>query len=155
MYKDRYGNYEAITRTFAEDPVGAAADLSTLLSGGGAVASKLGAVETGAAMSRMGAAINPMRPIAPVIEAPEGLTVQDVADGMGVEKSGLVDAINAQIDDFNKGFDKGLLLGGMTATPMQINLPQPKEFFDIPKAVIAAAMKMPQKILIGNEIQTK
>jgi hypothetical protein len=34
MYKDRYGSYEGIKRTFAEDPVGAAADLSTLLTGG-------------------------------------------------------------------------------------------------------------------------
>ena len=41
MYKDRYGSYEGIKRTFAEDPVGAAADLSTLLTGGGAAATKL------------------------------------------------------------------------------------------------------------------
>jgi hypothetical protein len=34
MLKDRYGSYEAIKRTFAEDPVGAAADLSTLLTAG-------------------------------------------------------------------------------------------------------------------------
>lgn len=70
MYKDRYGSYEAIKRTFAEDPVGAAGDLSTLLTGGGAAASKLGATQAGAAMSRAGNMINPMRPIAPVIEAP-------------------------------------------------------------------------------------
>ena len=70
MYKDRYGSYEGIKRTFAEDPVGAAADLSTLLSGGGAAATKLGATQTGAALSKAGTAINPMRPIAPVIEAP-------------------------------------------------------------------------------------
>lgn len=70
MYKDRYGSYEGIKRTFAEDPVGAAADLSTLLTGGGAAATKLGATQTGAAVSRAGAAINPMRPIAPIIEAP-------------------------------------------------------------------------------------
>jgi len=70
MYKDRYGSYEGIKRTFAEDPVGAAADLSTLLTGGGAAATKLGATQTGAALTKAGAAINPMRPIAPVIEAP-------------------------------------------------------------------------------------
>lgn len=70
MYKDRYGSYEAIKRTFAEDPVGAAGDLSTLLTGGGAAASKLGATQAGAAMSRAGTMINPMRPIAPVVEAP-------------------------------------------------------------------------------------
>ena len=70
MYKDRYGSYDAIKRTFAEDPVGTAADLSTLLTGGGAAATKLGATQTGAAMSKAGTMINPMRPIAPVIEAP-------------------------------------------------------------------------------------
>lgn len=70
MYKDRYGSYDAIKRTFAEDPVGAAADLSTLLTGGGAAAGKLGATQTGAVMSKAGNMINPMRPIAPVIEAP-------------------------------------------------------------------------------------
>lgn len=70
MYKDRYGNYESIKRTFAEDPVGAAADLSTLLTGGGAAATKLGATQTGAALSRTGTAINPMRPLAPIIEVP-------------------------------------------------------------------------------------
>ena len=70
MYKDRYGSYDAIKRTFAEDPVGTAADLSTLLTGGGAAAGKLGATQTGAAMSKAGNMINPMRPIAPVIEAP-------------------------------------------------------------------------------------
>jgi hypothetical protein len=34
LIKDRYGSYENIKRTLAEDPVGAAADLSTLLTGG-------------------------------------------------------------------------------------------------------------------------
>lgn len=76
MYKDRYGSYEGIKRTFAEDPVGAAADLSTLLTGGGAAATKLGATQTGAALSKAGAAINPMRPIAPIIEAPVKLAAK-------------------------------------------------------------------------------
>lgn len=78
MYKDRYGSYEGIKRTFAEDPVGAAADLSTLLSGGGAAATKLGLAKTGSALSKTGAAINPMRPIAPVIEAPFKLAAKGV-----------------------------------------------------------------------------
>lgn len=34
LFKDRYGSYEGLKRTLAEDPVGAAADLSTLLTGG-------------------------------------------------------------------------------------------------------------------------
>lgn len=78
MYKDRYGSYEGIKRTFAEDPVGAAADLSTLLTGGGAAATKMGATQTGAALTRAGTAINPMRPIAPIIEAPVKLAAKGV-----------------------------------------------------------------------------
>lgn len=78
MYKDRYGSYEGIKRTFAEDPVGAAADLSTLLTGGGAAATKMGATRTGTALSQAGAAINPMRPIAPIIEAPVKLAAKGV-----------------------------------------------------------------------------
>lgn len=59
MYKDRYGSYEGIKRTFAEDPVGAAADLSTLLTGGGAAATKVGLGKTGAALTKAGTFTNP------------------------------------------------------------------------------------------------
>lgn len=69
-YKDRYGTYDAIKRTFAEDPVGAVGDLSTLLTGGGAAATKVGATKTGAALSRAGEMTNVMRPVAPLIEVP-------------------------------------------------------------------------------------
>ena len=41
MFKDRYGDTESLKRTLAEDPVGAFADLSTLLSGGAAVAGRV------------------------------------------------------------------------------------------------------------------
>jgi hypothetical protein len=41
MYKDRYGSYDAIKRTFAEDPVAAASDLSTILSGGAAATARI------------------------------------------------------------------------------------------------------------------
>jgi hypothetical protein len=41
LIKDRYGSYEGIKRTLAEDPVGAVADLSTLLTGGSAATTRL------------------------------------------------------------------------------------------------------------------
>lgn len=41
MYKDRYGSIEGIKNTFATDPVGAVADLSTLLSGGAAATGRV------------------------------------------------------------------------------------------------------------------
>lgn len=37
MYKQRYGSIDALKRTIAKDPVGAAADLSTVLSGGAGI----------------------------------------------------------------------------------------------------------------------
>ena len=61
MYKDRYGSYEGIKRTFAEDPVGAAADLSTLLTGGAAATTKLPAVS--GALSKAAAVTNPLAPV--------------------------------------------------------------------------------------------
>ena len=42
MLKDRYGSWDNIKRTIAEDPVGAASDLSTILSGGATAAKTLG-----------------------------------------------------------------------------------------------------------------
>lgn len=46
MYKGRYGGWENVKRTLAEDPVGAAADVSALLTGGAALAGKAPAVST-------------------------------------------------------------------------------------------------------------
>lgn len=60
MYKDRYGSYESLKRTLAEDPVGAAADLSTILSGGAAAAGTAGATGTAAGLTRAATATNPL-----------------------------------------------------------------------------------------------
>lgn len=88
---------------------------------------------------------------APVIEAPEGLTPKDIAAGMGVSTDDLIDAVNEQIDSFQKGFDKGLMLGGMTAKPMQITLPIPEHFFAIVVNSFAASLQIPVKILLGSQ----
>jgi len=92
IIKDRYGSYDAIKRTVAEDPVGAAGDLSSLLTGGagtvkgittaaGGAARKTGvsaatagrianAGDVLAPVAAVGEKINPARFVAPVIEAP-------------------------------------------------------------------------------------
>jgi hypothetical protein len=62
MYKDRYGNYEAIKRTFAEDPVGAAADLSTILSGGASATARVAPTASGA-LSTAARVTNPLAPV--------------------------------------------------------------------------------------------
>jgi|GEM_PF-7130894 len=55
VYKQRYGSVEALKRTIAKDPVGAMADLSTLLSGGAGIA-RVGAKATARVAPRVSAA---------------------------------------------------------------------------------------------------
>lgn len=88
---------------------------------------------------------------APVIEAAAGLSPADVARNMGIEVKDVLDTINDQIESFNAGFDKGLMLGGMTAKPMHIVLPSPEHFFAAPVNSFAASFLMPVKILLGSQ----
>lgn len=88
---------------------------------------------------------------APLIEAREGIDAKTLAAQMGANTpSEFIDKINEQIDNFQSGFDKGLMLGGMTATPMTIALPSPEHFFAAPVQVFAASLGIPYKELIGN-----
>ena len=102
--KDRFGSWDAIKRTLAEDPVGAVGDLSTLLTGGAGLARNMPAMTAGALkvagatgpattvakaiapvskaiapVAALGQTINPMRPIAPLVEMP----VKLIAKGTG------------------------------------------------------------------------
>jgi len=88
----------------------------------------------------------------PMIEAPDGMSMADVMKGMGADTpEDAMDVMNEQVESFNSGFDKLLMLGGLTAKPLNITLPQPKEFFDIPVKSFAASVQMPVRVLIGNE----
>lgn len=62
MYKDRYGSYDAIKRTLAEDPVGAVADLSTLLSAGASATTRV-APAASKVMARAATLTNPLAPV--------------------------------------------------------------------------------------------
>lgn len=88
---------------------------------------------------------------APVIEAPEGMKPGDVAKAMGIDQKDLVDEVSKQVETFMQGFDKALLLGGMTAKPLNIQLPEPEHFFLAPVQGFAASFKIPLKILMGSQ----
>jgi len=62
FFMDRYGSLEGIKRTIATDPAGVMADLSTVLTGGGMLASKVpGTVgKVGRAMNAVGNATDPL-----------------------------------------------------------------------------------------------
>jgi hypothetical protein len=65
FFKNRYGSSEGVKTTLAEDPVGAVADLSTVLTGGGAAASKLARTQSklGKILSQTGKILNPLSPL--------------------------------------------------------------------------------------------
>lgn len=90
VYKDRYGDWEAIKRTVAEDPIGAATDLSTILTGGGAAATKLGAVKTGAALGKAAEFTNPVS----AITKPANMMVE--ARQAGLNKQQQLNAVRDQ-----------------------------------------------------------
>lgn len=88
---------------------------------------------------------------APIIEAPAGISPEDVRSGLGVTTNGeAIDKLNEQVDQFQAGFDKALMLGSFTAKPLNIALPQPKQFWEPCIQSFAASMSIPYKVLIGN-----
>jgi hypothetical protein len=69
-YKKRYGSAEALANTLYTDPVGAAGDLSMLLTGGASATGKLGLAGTSAKLGTAAAYTNPMTPVVKVAAAP-------------------------------------------------------------------------------------
>ena len=116
VYRQRYGSVEALKRTIATDPVGAAADLSTILSGGAGV-TRLGGKTTARvsnAMTRAAAATNPVNALAvparvvpKVLErapaavqkliSPKQATYMEVAEGRAPELIAQLRAPNLEI----------------------------------------------------------
>lgn len=84
------------------------------------------------------------------LEAPEGVSADQLAMSMGVDVSGMRREINDQIDDWQSGFDKGLMLGGLKAHTLSISLPSPEHFFAGPIQSIAAARRIPMRELMGS-----
>ena len=62
VLKDRYGSVEALKNTLATDPVGAAADLSTLFTGGASATARI-APTTSKVLSAVGKYTNPLLPV--------------------------------------------------------------------------------------------
>ncbi|WPZ05650.1 anti-CBASS protein Acb1 family protein [Pelagerythrobacter marinus] len=88
---------------------------------------------------------------APIIEAPQGVTPDDLRRGMNAASvDDVKDKLNDKVEQFQAGFDNALMLGGFSAKPMTITLPQPKEFWEPCVQSFAASMSIPFKILVGN-----
>jgi hypothetical protein len=88
---------------------------------------------------------------APVLQLDKDAKVADMAKAMGVAPDKIADAMNDQVEDYQKGFDALLMLQGMEAKTLGVTLPQPKEFVEGPLQSFAASWGIPIKILVGMQ----
>ncbi|RVP96978.1 anti-CBASS protein Acb1 family protein [Sinorhizobium meliloti] len=88
---------------------------------------------------------------APVLEVDPEAKLTEMARMMGVPLDELVDKMNDQVEDWQKGFDKLLMVQGMEAKTLGITLPSPEHFFAIALQSFAASISMPVKILVGMQ----
>lgn len=87
FYKERYGGMDKLKNTLVEDPVGAAADLSMLLAGGGALARGASLPRVSGALSKASDLTNPLSVIKPVVQGAGAASkhVLGMATGVGAE----------------------------------------------------------------------
>ncbi|MDW9891145.1 DUF1073 domain-containing protein [Sinorhizobium meliloti] len=88
---------------------------------------------------------------APVLEVDPEAKLTEMARMMGVPLDELIDKMNDQVEDWQKGFDKLLMVQGMEAKTLGITLPSPEHFFAIALQSFAASINMPVKILVGMQ----
>jgi len=88
---------------------------------------------------------------APVLEVDKEANISTMAKVMGVPESEIVDKMNEQVADWQKGFDQLLMIQGIQAKTLGITLPSPEHFFAAPLQSFAASMRMPTKILVGMQ----
>lgn len=88
---------------------------------------------------------------APVFSTDQTIDMQQMAKGMGVAVDKLADAMNEQVEDWQRGFDKLLMLQGMKADFPAVNLPDPENFYNIALQSFTASINMPTKILVGMQ----
>ncbi|MFC3169232.1 anti-CBASS protein Acb1 family protein [Paracoccus fontiphilus] len=87
----------------------------------------------------------------PVLEVDKEAKIAEMARAMGVPEDEVADAMNDQVEEWQKGFDKLLMLQGMQAKTLNVTLPSPEHFHSIPLLSFAASLGIPAKILIGSQ----
>lgn len=88
---------------------------------------------------------------APMLEIDKDASMREMAAAMGVEEDGLFEAMDKQVESYNKGFDNLLMLQGIQAKPMNVQLSVPESFFMVALQSYAASVEMPLKVLVGSQ----
>jgi len=69
----------------------------------------------------------------------------------GMTQEQFLDAMSDQVEGWQKGFDRLLMLQGITSKTLGVTLPSPEHFFAVALQSFAASMSIPLKILVGNQ----
>lgn len=88
---------------------------------------------------------------APVLQVDKDAKLKDMAAAMGVGTDEITDAMNEQVEDWQKGFDQLLMLQGIEAKTLGVTLPSPEHFYGIALQSFAASIDIPTKILVGMQ----
>ena len=149
LYKDRYGSVEALKNTLATDPVGAAADLSTLFTGGASATARAAP----AASKVLGTAAKYTNPLAPATTA-AGYGLALGAKGAG----NVVDAITGQRASVRAGTLVRNALTENGRAPQNIAAAQNALANAAPNMTVRQALadvNLPQVQYLGETVQAK
>jgi hypothetical protein len=92
FYADRYGSAEGFKRAIAEDPVGVAADFSTILSGGAAATTRMPAVS--ANLQRAATLTNPVAPLTQVFQGQVPFTQRTIPEMVSQGAGAVTDIVS-------------------------------------------------------------
>lgn len=88
----------------------------------------------------------------PVLQADSDVNFTQLAQMLGTDLAGLPEALDNVVADWSKGFDQSLMLQGMEAKTLGVQLPtQPEQYYNIAAREVAAAWEIPEKVLFGNQ----
>ena len=88
---------------------------------------------------------------APVLNVDKDANLTQLAAMLGVEIGDIKDKLDEVVGDWQKGFDKLLMLQGIKHEAPGITLPQPAEFLEGPLSSFSASFGIAVKILIGSQ----
>ncbi|MEO5329969.1 MAG: hypothetical protein H7829_17195 [Magnetococcus sp. THC-1_WYH] len=106
FFADRYGSIEGFKKALSEDPAGIMADMAAVVTGGGALAGKLGA-SAGKAVQKVGRLSSPATAVRAVTERAPGVVGKGAAELVGM-------LTRAGADPFKEAFaaGRGSVIGG-------------------------------------------
>jgi hypothetical protein len=87
----------------------------------------------------------------PVLNMDKDASPAALAGMLGVPEDQIADKMGEVVEDWQKGFDKLLMLQGIETKTLGITLPQPEEFVKVALQSAAASVPIPLKILIGSQ----